>query len=457
MARLQAPTRRELLRAGVASMVGLTLPRLLQAADRGPARSCIFIMLEGGPSHIDTLDPKPNAPVEIRGAYRPIASRVPGIQVCEMLPRLAQWTHHCCILRSLSHTISDHIGGTHATLSGQSDGSRANNTPYFGSVLAKVRPSLPGIPSYAWLHNLRVGTMVEGRHESGGLLGAAYAPFRIGRDLDNPSSPSFRVRAFDAPEGSSTQDIAERFHLLQRLHDARGTPPTPQATDFARFQERAFDLVTSPQARRAFDVDEEPSRVRDRYGRHQLGQYCLMARRLIEAGVRLVSMSGCPGPLPGDPARPYRQVWDMHDVHLAEVNGHMFDTGLYGLGRVLPLLDQAFTALLEDLHHRGLLESTLVVLVGEFGRSPRFESQGRGRAHWPACYSGLLAGGGVRGGMVYGKSDRIGAFVAEGQAIPPEMFGATIYHALGIPPETRPDPRNLGYRVSPEEPLREIF
>jgi hypothetical protein len=182
-----------------------------------------------------------------------------------------------------------------------------------------------------------------------------------------------------------------------------------------------------------------------------------MARRLIEAGVRLVSMSGCPGAMPGDQTRPYRQVWDMHDVHLVEVNGHMFDTGLYGMGRVLPLLDQAFTALLEDLHQRGLLESTLVVLVGEFGRSPRFEPQGRGRAHWPACYSGLLAGGGVRGGTLYGKSDRIGAFVAEGQGIPPEMFGATVYHALGISPETRPDPRNLGYRVSAGEPLREIF
>lgn len=457
MRRHHAPTRRELLQVGVGSMIGLTLPRLLQAGERGPARSCIFIMLEGGPSHIDTLDPKPDAPAEICGAYRPIASRVPGIHVCEMLPRLAQLTQHCCILRTLSHSISDHISGTHATLSGQSDGSRANKTPYFGSVLAKVRPSVLGIPSYVWLHNLRVGTMVEGRHESGGLLGAAYAPFRIGRDLDNPSSPGFRVRAFDPPEGVSAQDVEQRFDLLQRLHNGSPTPAAPQSTDFARYQERAGDLVTSPQARRAFDIDQEPCAIRDRYGRHQLGQYCLLARRLIEAGVRLVSMSGCPGPMPGDRVRPYRQVWDMHDVHLAEVNGHMFDTGLYGLGRVLPLLDQAFTALLEDLYQRGLLDSTLVVLVGEFGRSPRFESQGRGRAHWPACYSGLLAGGGVRGGMVYGKSDRIGAYVAEGRAIPPESFGATIYHALGIPPETRPDPRNLAYRVSAGEPLLEVF
>jgi hypothetical protein len=455
--------RRQCLRLGLLEAVGLSLPTLLgRRADAAPARrgadkSCIFIFLNGGPSHLDTLDPKPEAPADIRGAFDSVATRVPGVRLSDKLPRIASLADRFCLLRTLTHKAGDHIEATHVCLSGQSDGRQSNTTPYFGSVMARVKPAPAGIPSYVWLHNLLVGTKKEGRHENGGILGPAYAPFRIGRDLDTPATAGFRVKAFDTPEGVTKQHLRQRCELRDRLEpDVSRWRQTPVGTDFHRLQERALDLITSPQAARAFDIQQEPARVRDRYGRHPLGQYFLLARRQIEAGVRLVSIAGCPGNPAGTTEAPIRQLWDMHDMYF-EGREHMYGTGPYGLGHALPRLDQAFSALLEDLQQRGLLENTLVVLAGEFGRTPKFEGEGRGRGHWPNCYSALLAGAGVRGGAVHGSSDKIGAFIKDGQPIEPETFGATIYHALGVPAELRPDPRNLTFRVSPGEPLRDIF
>jgi hypothetical protein len=457
--RLKFLDRREALQVGLVSAVGLGLPQLLKARDaaRSTNKSCIFLMLNGGASHIDTFDPKPDAAEEIRGAFGSIATRVTGLRFSEKLPRLANLADRFCVLRTLSHKTPDHVEGAHVCLSGQSDGSLRNRTPYFGSVLALTRPSAPGVPSYVWLHNLLVGTQKPGRNENGGLLGMAYAPFRIGRDLDTPAAPDFRVKAFDAPDGYSAAQLRDRFELLSRMEDLTAPPaPAAAAADMQRLQERAVDLITSPEARRAFDLNREPASLRDRYGRHPLGQYLLLARRLIEAGTRMVSVVGCPGMPPGSTEAPIRQLWDMHDMYF-EGRDHMFGTGPYGLGLALPRLDQALSALFEDLCDRGLLESTLVVVVGEFGRTPKFEGQGRGRGHWQSCYSALLAGAGVRGGMVYGSSDPIGAFVRTGQPISPENFGATIYHALGLAPETRPDLRNLTFRVSDGEPLLDVF
>ncbi len=462
--RLSFLTRRHWLKIGLLDVVGLSLLDLLgpsataaSSARRQREKSCIFLMLNGGASHIDTFDPKPDAPAEIRGKYQTIQSKVPSIHLCEMLPRLAAHADRYCLLRSMSHQTIDHVQAAHVCLSGQSDGSKANNTPYFGSVMARARPSPHGVPSYVWLHNLLVGTRKPGRNESGGLLGPAYAPFRIGSDLNTPAVPGFRVKAFDAPEGLTTAEVRDRCSLRDQLE-----PPTnplrrtPAADDLQRLQERALDLIASPSARRAFDIQQEPDRVRDRYGRHPMGQYLLLARRLIEAGVRLVSVVGCPGMPPGSTEAPIRQLWDMHDEYY-EGRDNMYGIGPYGMGLALPRLDEALSALLEDLSDRGMLDSTLVVAVGEFGRTPKFEGQGRGRGHWPYCYSGLLAGAGVRGGAVYGSSDRIGAHVKDGQPILPETFGATVYHALGVAPETRPEPRNLAFRVSAGEPLLDIF
>ncbi len=311
--RMSSLSRRGLLQVGALGAVGLSLPNLLRARDGAKSSdpSCIFIMLSGGPSHIDTIDPKPDAPAEIRGVYRTIPTRLPGLRFTEMLPKLAAQADRLCVLRCLSHKTPDHVEGAHVCLSGQSDGSRRNNTPYFGSVMAKARPSAPGVPSYVWLHNHLVGTHKEGRQDSGGLLGAAYAPFRIGRDFDTPAQPDFRVKNFDAPEGIDAAQLRNRFDLLSRLEGNASLAQTP-GSDMQRLQERALDLITSPEARRAFDVNHEPDRVRDRYGRNPLGQYLLMSRRLIEAGVRLVGVVGCPGMPAHEKELPVRQLWDMH-------------------------------------------------------------------------------------------------------------------------------------------------
>ncbi len=457
--RLGFLNRRQCLRVGMLEAVGLALPDLLHGAarsSRAADKSCIFIMLNGGLSHIDTWDPKPDAAAEIRGAYTTTPTRVPGLRFTEKLPGMAALADRFCLLRSLSHKTADHVQAAHVCLSGQPDGSAKNRTPYFGSVMAKVKPSAAGIPSYVWLHNLLVGTKKDGRAENGGLLGPAYAPFRIGKDLDTPDRPDFRIKAFETPEGLTAEQLRQRLALRDALEKSASRAADEARSDVQRLRERALDLIASPEARRAFDIGQEPARNRDRYGRNPIGQYLLMARRLIEAGVRLVSVVACPGNPPGYADAPVRQLWDMHDEYY-EGRDNMYGTGPYGMGHAMPKLDQGVSALFGDLIERGLLDNTLVVLAGEFGRTPKFEGKGHGRGHWSYCYSAILAGAGIRGGAVYGSSDKIGGEVKSGQPISPEMFGATIYHALGVAPETRPDLRNLAYRVSDGEPLLDVF
>jgi hypothetical protein len=273
---------------------------------------------------------------------------------------------------------------------------------------------------------------VQPRYLTGGFLGAAYSPLRVGTDLDNPSAPGFRVTALDPPRDVPAERLQERGRLLADV-EPTASPLLQQGTagNLRRFQERAVELVTGPDARQAFDLDREPAGVRDRYGRHPLGQNLLLARRLIESGVRLVSVTAWTGLPPGEKFRNV-QTWDMHGNGAGL--GGIFDKGAFGLGWALPRVDEAVSALLEDLEVRGLLSSTLVVMVGEFGRSPKVVREGRD--HWPSCYSAMLAGGGVRGGMVHGSSDKTGGYVRD-NPVSPEAFGATLFHALGVPPETR--------------------
>ncbi|HYT87878.1 MAG TPA: DUF1501 domain-containing protein, partial [Gemmataceae bacterium] len=398
-------SRRQLLQVGGIGLLGLGLPQFLRGASstgtRGSARSteksCIFIVQYGGASHLDSWDLKPDAPSEIRGPYRPIATSVPGFRICELLPRLARLADRYSVVRSMTHGNGGHDGGMHICMTGHSN--PTPDTPYFGSVAAQVRPATSNLPSYVWLQNLAGD--VQPRYLTGGFLGAAYSPLRIGTDLDNPSAPGFRVRAFDSPADVSRERLQQRYDLLRRS-ETSSAPTGGSAAALQMFQERAVDLLTGPAARRAFDLEREATAARDRYGRHPLGQNLLMARRLIEAGVRLVSVTAWTGTPPGERFRNV-QTWDMHGGGL----GSIFGTGAFGLGWALPNLDQAVSALLEDLEVRGLLDSTLVVLVGEFGRSPRIGSSGRD--HWPAAYSAMLAGAGIRGGLVYGASDRNGA------------------------------------------------
>jgi hypothetical protein len=449
-------SRRRLLQVGGIGIMGLGLPDLLQAeaaadrAPRRPAESCIFIVQYGGPSHIDTWDLKPDAPAEIRGPYRPIPTPVDGIRVCELMPRLAKLADRYCLVRSMTHGAGEHDAGMHVCMTGRSRPSP--DTPYFGSVLARTRPTSRNLPSYVWIQNL--DRDVEPRYLTGGFLGAAYAPMRVANNLDNPSTPGFRVTAFDPPERVAPQRLALRRHLLHSLERQHNRLlREPGGGSLRRMQERAFDLVSGPDARQAFDVDREPAAVRDRYGRHPLGQNLLLARRLIEAGVRLVSVNAWPGFPPGEKFV-FTQGWDMHGV---SIQGSIFGTGQYGLGFALPRLDEAVSALLEDLEQRGLLQSTLVVMVGEFGRTPKIVNNPHpGRDHWPNCYSAMLAGGGIRGGMVYGASDKIGAYVDE-NPVTPEDFGATLFHALGVPPETRIGLDRFTQPVSAGQPILEIL
>jgi hypothetical protein len=449
-------TRRQLVQAGGIGLLGLGLPELLGAraspAGRRPLgggeRSCIFIVQYGGASHIDSWDPKPEAPAEVRGPYRPVATAVPGVRVCELMPRLARLAGRYCLVRSMSHGNGGHDGGMHVCMTGHS--SPAPDTPYFGSVMAKLRPATHNVPSYVWLQNLAGD--VQPRYLTGGFLGAAYSPLRIGNDLDNPSAPGFRVTALDTAADVPAGRLLRRRDLLTALEAPDRPALRADAADrLRRFRERAVDLVTGPDARRAFDLAAEPDTLRARYGRHPLGQNLLLARRLIEAGVRLVSVTAWAGTPTGERFRNV-QTWDMHGNGAGL--GSIFGTGAYGLGWALPRVDEAVSALLEDLEVRGLLETTLVVMVGEFGRSPRVVNEGRD--HWPACYSALLAGAGVRGGAVYGASDRTGAYVRD-NPVRPEDFGATLFHALGVPPETRLGADGFTRPASTGRPVLALF
>ncbi len=417
-------SRRRLMQIGGVGMLGLHLPQLLHSRAQASAsnrseKSCIFIVQYGGASHHDSWDLKPDATDDIRGPYRPISTSVPGTRIGELMPRLARQAHKYTLIRSMTHGNGGHDGGMHICMTGNAN--PMPDTPYFGSVAAKVRPSTRNVPSYVWLQNLAGD--VQPRYLTGGFLGASYSPLRVGTDMDNPANPAFRFTAFDPAADVPEPRMNQRFRLMDEV--------SPAESNMRTYQQRARDLVTGNEARRAFQLEHEPQSLRDRYGRHALGQNLLMARRLIEAGVRLVSVTAWAGLPPGETFRNV-QTWDMHGDGAGL--GSIFGTGAFGLGWALPNVDQAVSALLEDLDLRGLLDDTLVVMVGEFGRTPRITNAGRD--HWPQCYSAMLAGGGIRGGMVYGSSDKIGAYVRD-FPVSPENFGATLFHALGIDPNVR--------------------
>lgn len=455
--------RRQLIQLGGLSWLGLSLPQLLDTrvalagrAGRRP-KSCIFIVQYGGAPHHDTLDPKPTAPREIRGLYDPIATSVPGVQVSEMLPRLARLAHRYCLVRSLTHQQAGHMEGMHVCLSGQSNGGLQDDSPYFGSLLAKLSPSLGHVPSYVWVQNLAGDVGL--RYEGGGRLGPLYAPLRVGKDLDNPAEPAFRFTGFDPAPGLTAERLQNRLALLDQLQagvavggaeGGRRTAADPAAA-VRGFQSQAYELITGPAARRAFQLADEAPVVRERYGWHPLGQNLLLARRLIEAGVRMVNVTAWCGVPAGEAFRNV-QTWDMHAV-LYQGSDNIYGSSAYGLQFVLPRLDQAVATLLEDLSERGLLDDTLVVMVGEFGRTPKFENGDKGRGHWPHAYTALLAGAGIRGGMVHGASDKEGAWVKDAP-VTPENFGATLFHALGVPPRF---PDDIARRVSPGEPILSLF
>ena len=453
-------SRRQMLQLGGAGLLNLSVPGLLAARVGGKSqghaaeKSCIFILLCGGPSHLDTWDLKPAAPAEFRGPYKPIATTVPGMRISELHPRLAKLTRHFCLIRSMTHpgNISNHFDAMHNCLSGQA-GAPADS-PYLGSVLSKVRPSQRNVASYVWLIKC-VGDPVfcAPNIGTGGSLGAPYAPLFVGSAENNPALPGFK-----APDILSSKEAPARMQGRRQLLDDLNRGRSSKQREWQQLHRRGFELATAAGPRRAFEIDREDPRLRDRYGRNPLGQNLLLARRLVESGVGFVTVNGWTGPAPGQKGGgPPSSSWDMHGGEMGM--GNAFGNGSYGMGWCLPVLDAALSALIIDLQERGLLDSTLVVVAGEFGRTPRInQNKGAspGRQHWPKCYSAILAGGGVRGGMVYGESDKIGAFVKD-KPVRPQDFSATIYHALGVPFEARVTRDGVSRPLSTGEPILSLF
>ncbi|MCI0465136.1 MAG: DUF1501 domain-containing protein [Gemmataceae bacterium] len=444
-------TRREWLRAGGLGALGLALPDLLRAratatpvrpmASFGRARSCIVAFLFGAPAHQDVWDLKPDAPAEVRGEFGPIATTVPGILVGEHVPHVARQAHRFALVRSVTHPDNTHTVAMHYMLTGQRHAQPSTNPrnqpgdfPTFGAVVRYLHPGRGPLPSGISL-NAPANQVSAANHIFpgffAGLLGSSFDPLFIAQD---PSRPDFNP--FPAPQGVDAGRLTRRRDLLgevDRRRQALESSAAARALD--GYHEQALALVASPLARQAFDLSREDARTRDRYGRSPFGQGLLLARRLVEAGVRLVTVNWA-----RDDA-----FWDTHANNFRQLKDSL-----------LPPFDRAFAALLEDLDQRGLLGETLVVCLGEFGRTPAINRQA-GRDHWAACNSVVLAGGGVRGGQVYGSSDRQAAYPAT-NPVTPQNLAATIYHALGIPLDTElRDPLGRPLTLCTGTPLTGLF
>jgi Protein of unknown function (DUF1501) len=423
-------TRRSLLRVGGLGFLGLSLPGLLRAAEhggktKGRAKSVIFLHQYGGPSHHDTFDMKPNAPDSIRGEFKPIATKVPGLNVCERLPRMAAVMDKVTVLRSLRHEMKNHNSAGYYSLTGYApptDDQRLRDStdlcPAYGSVVDRLAPARAGVPTFvAYPYVIADGSVTPGQHAS--FLGKAHDPLFIRQD---PNSPDFRLPELSLPDNVSLERLENRRAVLKLIDEQADLLDfSAKARGIDAHYERALTMLSSPGVKKAFDLASEPTAVREKYGRTTYGQGCLLARRLVEAGARFInvyfsqSIGGCEG------------GWDTHGFN---------DKPMYPILKnyLLPMTDQTLPALLEDLDDRGLLETTLVVWVGEFGRSPKINNIA-GRDHWPQCYPALMAGGGVKRGHVFGASDKTGAFPAN-DPVRPEDLSATMFHLLGIDPKT---------------------
>lgn len=432
-------SRRSLLRVGGTGVLGLTMPKLLRAGElkqsiKARAKSVIFLFQWGGPSQLDTFDMKPLAPASVRSPYRTIASSAAGIEVCELLPEMAKRMHHVTLIRTMTHTMKNHASAGYYALSGHeppSDDQRLRDSidlyPAYGSVVDHLLPNTNGMPtSVAYPHVIRDGSIVPAQHAS--FLGKRHDPLLF---LEDPNSPNFSLPELSLPEGLSVERLQQR-RQLQRLVDqqARLLDFSSEARGFDDYYQRAISMLTLPEVRRAFDLSAEPPALRDRYGRTSYGQSCLLARRLVESGVKFVTVyfSASIGGRRVDEGG-----WDTHGFD----NTRMYEiVDKYHL----PITDQTLPTLLDDLESRGLLDETLVVWMGEFGRTPEI-NKNESRDHWPQCYTALLAGGGVKGGYVYGESDDRAKFPIE-KPVKPEDLAATIYHLLGIDPATEIYDRN---------------
>lgn len=431
--------RRDFIRLGLGGAAGLGFSDLLRlraqaAAARGLASpkdvNCILVWLDGGPSHYETFDPKPDAPDGIRGEFKPIKTNVPGIHFCEQVPHLAKIADKFTVLRSIAHKDPNHGGGNHYMMTGAPTpvpvgcGSFVTFHPSFGSAVSHHRGVKEGLPAYMTMDRVS---------RSGGpnFLGAQHAPFVIGGD---PNRDDFQVRDVvlprDISEGRAENRRALRSTLdqLKRIHDKSAADPT---VGFDSFYRQGVDLVTSTEAQAAFDISKEDPKVREKYGRHSLGQRLLLARRLAEVGVSFTTI--------------YYGGWDHHS--------DIFKT----LPKHIAPLDQGVAALIGDLDERGMLDRTMVIVLGEFGRTPKINERG-GRDHWPHAMSVLMAGAGIPGGQVVGATDQKGYYASE-NIYSPEDFASSLYTKMGIDP-TVVLHKNTGrpiQLVNGGRPIKELF
>jgi hypothetical protein len=454
-------TRREMLRVGGLGLFGLSLPELLRGqqaiaktaptsvSGRGKAKSCIVLFLMGGPPQHSTWDPKPEAPAGIRGEFKPIATNVPGIMISELMPRTARLIDKVCVLRAMASNDNAHSSSGYYMMTGQphqpmnfenANPGPPNDYPNMGGVVRRLKQGKSGLPSAMTLPHRIFNT-------NGSVWPGQDAGF-LGRNADpwlftcQPAAASFRIPEFTLAEEVPTPRLESRQSLLHRINQRLdGVERSGVLSHFDKQTQQAFDLLRSRQSRLAFRLDQEPETVRERYGRSQFGQSVLLARRLIEAGVTLVQVNWFRGPdEPED-----NPCWDSH-VKESE-----------RLKTVLaPPMDQAYSALLEDLFQRGMLHETLVVCMAEFGRSPKMNPAG-GRDHWGYVYSLALAGASIRGGQVYGASDATGGQPKEGR-VQPQDLTATIFHLLGFRPDTEiHDTLGRPLPISRGEVIRQVF
>jgi hypothetical protein len=445
-------TRREILQVGYSGLLGIGIPSVVAGrASTSPAppkraHSVVLIFMTGAPSHLDTFDLKPEAPVEIRGEFKTIATKAPGVRICEHLPQLAQRADKLAVIRSMTHGLPSHEHATHMMLTGidvlppgsTHMASRAD-WPCYASGLDFVLPRSDGVPNGVHLPTyLNNGYGFSG--QNAGVLGAKFDPWHIKAD---PNEPSFRVEELTLPVGLTAEKVGDRRALLEEIdRQATAVDMLGMARAYNGMQDKAFTMLTSSGVKRAFELDREDPRLRDRYGRHMFGQSLLLARRLVQAGVPIVQAN-----------MGHMNNWDTHVDNCGQLRT-----------RLLPPFDQGVSAFLDDLEAHGLLDETLVVMVGEFGRTPKIgqssvndPSQRTGRDHWAGVFSAVFAGAGVRGGRVIGKSDRIAAYPATRGYYPADL-GATIYQALGVDPVSQVrDQLNRPLQLNRGEPIAALY
>lgn len=416
-------SRRHLLQVGYSGLLGLGMGSLMRtrsvrAENGGPvgrrAKSLVIVFCTGAISHHDTLDMKPDAPLEIRGEFRPIQTTVSGTQICEHLPRLAARTHRYALVRSLSHKDNNHLMSTHHVLTGhlQPGGffdkvASRDDWPCYSAGCEYLQPRSDGIPSGVNLPTFLMSSPLTWPGQHAGFLGPKYDPWQI---VGDPSRADFRVDALTLSQGVDPGRLEQRRNLLTSLDRDTSVAENTAAWRMTQDQKLAFSMLSSGRLTQAFELHRESDDVRSRYGRHPFGQSLLLARRLVEAGVPIIQANM--GPV---------QNWDSHAAIFTTLKE-----------RLLPPLDQAVSALLDDLAESGRLEDTMVIVLGEFGRTPKINKDG-GRDHWGPCFTGLFAGAGVQGGKVIGRSDSTASY-PDSAAYSPDDIGATIYSALGIDP-----------------------